>query len=275
LPFAKTQEATRKFMRILIIGDIVAKLGRTAVKEVLPKLREKEKIDLVIANIENLSHGKGATKDKVEEIRAAGVDIFTSGNHIWFKPEFNQILETDPTVIRPANYPADNPGFGFTFVETGGKKVMVVNLLGRQWIDQPVDEPYRTIDQLLLSQVDKEKPDIIIVDFHAEATSEKNALAWFLDGRVTAVVGTHTHIPTCDQWILPSGTAFITDIGMTGALHSVLGVKPEIVIRKQKDTEPVKFEWVEKGPKVFRSVLVETDVKNRAKSIKRIDFSLD
>src|SRR3990172_2251122 len=132
-------------MRILIIGDIVARPGRTAVKEVLPKLREKEKIDLVIANIENLSHGKGATIDKVDEIRESGVDIFTSGNHIWFKQEFSQTLDNDPTVIRPANYPSDNPGFGFTFVNVVKKKVMVINLLGRQWIDQPVDEPYLAI----------------------------------------------------------------------------------------------------------------------------------
>ncbi len=262
-------------MRILFIGDIVAKPGRAAVKEVLPKLREKEKIDLVIANIENLSHGKGATVDKVDEIRESGVDIFTSGNHIWFKQEFSETLDSDPTVIRPANYPSDNPGFGFTFVDVAKKKIMVINLLGRQWIDQPVDEPYRAIDTILLDQVEKEKPDLIVVDFHAEATSEKNALAWFLDGRVTAVIGTHTHIPTCDQWVLPNGTAFVSDVGMTGALHSVLGVKPDIIIRKQKDTEPVKFEWVETGPKVFRSVLVETDSKNKVKDIRRLDFSLE
>jgi hypothetical protein len=262
-------------MRILFIGDIVAKPGRAAVKEVLPKLRKQEKIDLVIANIENLSHGKGATAEKVDEIREAGVDIFTSGNHIWFKSEFTETLDSDPTVIRPANYPSDNPGFGFTFVEINKKKVMVINLLGRQWIDQPVDEPYRAIDAILLDQVEKEKPNIILVDFHAEATSEKSALAWFLDSRVTAVIGTHTHIPTCDQWILPGGTAFISDVGMTGALHSVLGVKPEIIIRKQKDTEPVKFEWVETGPKVFRSVLVETDTKDQAKEVKRLDFNLE
>ena len=152
---------------------------------------------------------------------------------------------------------------------------MVINLLGRQWIEQPIDEPYRAIDTILLDQVEKEKPDTIVVDFHAEATSEKNALAWFLDGRVTAVIGTHTHIPTCDQWILPDGTAFISDVGMTGALHSVLGVKPDIIIRKQKDTEPVKFEWVESGPKVFRSVLLETDSKNKVKEISRFDKVLE
>jgi metallophosphoesterase (TIGR00282 family) len=258
-------------MRVLVIGDIVAKSGRAAVKEVLPGLIKKEKIDLVIANIENLSHGKGATAERVEELRGYGVDIFTSGNHIWFKPEFSDTLDTDPTVIRPANYPSDSPGFGFTIATVKAKKVLIINLLGRQWIDQPVDEPYRTVDQILLDQVEKEKPDFIFIDFHAEATSEKNALAWFLDGRVTAIFGTHTHIPTADPWILPQGTAFVTDVGMCGAQNSVLGVVPEIVIRKQKDTEPVRFEWVETGPKLFRSVIVETTPKMKAKSIKRID----
>ncbi|OGY29325.1 MAG: metallophosphoesterase [Candidatus Woykebacteria bacterium RIFCSPHIGHO2_12_FULL_45_10] len=258
-------------MKILFIGDVVAKKGRTVVGEVLPDLIKKEKIDLVVANIENLSHGKGATKDSVDELRVAGANLFTSGNHIWFKQEFVEELNNDPTILRPANYPSDNPGFGFTYANVGKEKVLLINLIGRQWIDEPVDEPYRTVDQLLLDQVEKEKPKIILVDFHAEATSEKNALAWFLDGRVTAVVGTHTHIPTADAWILPKGTAFVTDIGMSGALHSVLGVDPAIIIKKQKDTAPAKFEWVETGPKVFRSVLIETDKKGLAKSIIRID----
>lgn len=262
-------------MKILVIGDIVAKQGRRAVAAVLPELRKKEKIDLVIGNIENLSHGKGATKERVDELRELGVDIFTSGNHIWFKQDFTDALDNDSSVIRPANYPADNPGFGFTIAKVSRKKVLVINLLGKQWIDQPVDEPYRCIETILNDQVKKEKPDFIVVDFHAEATSEKNALAWFLDGKVTALVGTHTHIPTADPWILPNGTAFVTDIGMSGARNSVLGVVPEIIIKKQKDTSPAKFEWVETGPKIFNSVLIETDKKLKAKSIKRIDRVID
>src|SRR3972149_965193 len=217
-------------MKILFIGDVVAKPGRAAIKEVLPDLIKKEKIDLVIANIENLAHGKGATDITVKEIRNAGVDIFTSGNHIWFREEFAHLMNSDPTIIRPANYPADAAGFGFTYAKVGKEKVLVINLIGRQWIDEPVDEPYRTIDALLLDQIEKEKPKVILVDYHAEATSEKAAMAWFLDGRVTAVVGTHTHVPTADPQILPKGTAFITDIGMSGAIHSVLGVEPSIII---------------------------------------------
>src|SRR3990172_684441 len=209
-------------MKILFIGDVVAKPGRAAIKEVLPDLIKKEKIDLVVANIENLAHGKGATDRTVEEIREAGVDIMTSGNHIWFREEFVNILNKDPRIIRPANYPAEAPGYGFTYANVGTKKVLIINLIGRQWIDEPVDEPYHTVDALLLDQVDKEKPDAILVDYHAEATSEKAAMAWFLDGRVTAVVGTHTHVPSADPQILPKGTAFLTDIGMTGAVNSVL-----------------------------------------------------
>lgn len=258
-------------MKILFIGDIVAKPGREAVKEFLPSLIKKEKIDLVVANIENLAHGKGATGRTIEEIRNSGVDICTSGNHIWFREEIGDILNKDPRVLRPANYPSDTPGYGFTYADIGKEKVLVINLLGRQWMDEPTEEPYRTVDTILLDQVEKEKPDVVIVDFHAEATSEKAALGWFLDGRVTAIFGTHTHVPTADPQILPKGTAFVTDVGMSGATHSVLGVEPSIIIRKQKDPYPTKFEWVETGPKVFRSVLLETKKGGVAKSIKRID----
>lgn len=249
----------------------MAKPGRAIVREVLPNLIKKEKIDLCVANIENLTHGKGATKEKVTEMREVGVDIFTSGNHIWFRKEFTDVLNTDPTVIRPANYPSDVAGYGFTYANVGKEKVLIINLIGRQWIDEPVDEPYRVVDALLLDQVEKEKPSAILLDIHAEATSEKNAMAWFLDGRVSAVIGTHTHIPTCDGWILPKGTAFITDAGMSGAQYSVLGVDPTIIIAKQKDPGPSKFEWVESGPRVFRSVLIDINKKGLAKSIKRVD----
>jgi len=261
-------------MKILFIGDIVAKAGRAAVKEILPALTKKEKIDLVVANIENLAHGKGATESTVEEIRKAGVDIMTSGNHIWFRGDFVDVLSDDPRILRPANYPADTPGFGFTYGKVARQKVLVINLLGRQWMNEPTDEPYRTIDAILLDQVEKEKPDAIVVDFHAEATSEKRAMGYFLDGRVTAVIGTHTHIPSADAQILPKGTAFVTDVGMTGASLSVLGVEPEIIIKRQKDPYPVKFEWVEEGPKVFNSVLIETKKGKAAKSIVRIDKTL-
>jgi len=261
-------------MKILMIGDIVAKPGREAVKEILPGLIKKEKIDLVVANIENLAHGKGATSETIEEIRKVGVDIMTSGNHIWFRSETGEILNSDPTVLRPANYPADMPGFGFTYAKVGKQKVLVINLLGRQWMDEPIEEPYRTIDAIVIDSKEKEKPDVTLVDFHAEATSEKAALAWFLDGRVTAVYGTHTHVPTADPQILPKGTAFVTDIGMSGAVHSVLGVEPSIIIKKQKDPGPLKFEWVESGPKVFRSVLLEVGKEGSVALFKRIDQTL-
>jgi len=262
-------------MKILFIGDIVAKPGRAAVKEILPELKKGKKIDLVIGNIENLAHGKGATEKTVEDIRESGVDIMTSGNHIWFRESFTEILNNDRTIIRPANYPLESPGHGFTYTNVGKQKVLVANLLGRQWMDEPTDEPYRTIDALLLDQVEKENPDVILIDYHAEATSEKAAMARFLDGRITALVGTHTHVPTADPQILPKGSAFVTDIGMSGAVNSVLGVEPDIIIRKQKDPGPARFEWVETGPKVFRSVLVTTSSDGSAKSMERIDKLLD
>jgi metallophosphoesterase (TIGR00282 family) len=262
-------------MKILFIGDIVAKSGRIIVKQLLPDMVKSEKIDLVIANIENLAHGKGATEKTVEEMREVGVDIMTSGNHIWFREEFVDVLNKDPAILRPANYPADLPGYGFAYAKIAKQKVLIINLMGRQWMNEPIDEPYRTIDTILLDQVGKEKPQVIIVDYHAEATSEKAALGWFLDGRVTAVVGTHTHIPSADAQILPKGTAFVTDVGMSGALHSILGVEPSIIIRKQKDPGPKRFEWVESGPKVFRSVLIEIKKDGSAKSIQRVDKSLD
>jgi len=261
-------------MKILFIGDIVAKIGREAIREILPDLIKKEKIDLVIANIENLAHGKGATKLTVEELRESGVDVMTSGNHIWFRSDFVESLADDPTILRPANYPADSPGFGFTYANVGKEKVLVINLIGRQWMDQPADEPYRSVDAILMDQIEKEKPKAVLVDYHAEATSEKAAMAYFLDGRITALVGTHTHVPSADAQILPKGTAFVTDIGMTGALHSVLGVEPDIIIKKQKDPYPSKFEWVETGPKVFRSVLIETKKDGSVKLIERLDKTL-
>lgn len=258
-------------MRILFIGDIVAKLGREALKEVLPSLLKEEKIDLCIANIENLSHGKGATQETIDEIRKYGVDLMTSGNHIWYKEEIKDILKEDKTVIRPANYSAEAAGFGFTYASAGKEKVLVINLLGRQWMGGPIDNPFKTVEAILAKEVKKEKPNVILVDFHAEATSEKTAMGWFLDGEVTAVVGTHTHVPTADQWIMPQGTAYVTDLGMTGAQYSVLGVEPDIIVGTFLNPEPSRFEWVEEGPKLFRSVLIETGKGLKAKSIKRID----
>ena len=261
-------------MKILLIGDVVAKLGRKAVGEVLPDLIKKEKIDLVIANVENLSHGKGITEKSVDELRNAGVDIMTSGNHIWFKEDFTEVLSKDPTIIRPANYPADTAGYGFTYAKVGREKVLIINLIGNQMMNEPTDEPYRTVDAILLDQVEKEKPNFIIVDFHAEVTSEKVAMGWYLDGRASVVFGTHTHVPTADIRILPKGTGFVSDVGMTGAADSVLGVRPDIIIKKQKDPYPIKFEWVEEGPRVFASVLVETNKDGTTKNIKRIDKTL-
>lgn len=262
-------------MKVLFVGEIVGKLGRRTVGKVLPTLCKDASISVVLANAENIAHGKGVTKATLEEAQGYGVNYFTSGNHVFWRKGTSDLLEgNDASIIRPANYPQDVPGQGFKVIDLGKDgKVLLINLLGRTFFNEPVFCPFRTVDNIL-KDFEGEDFTAIVVDFHAEATSESVAMGWYLDGRVTAVVGTHRHVPTADAWVLPQGTGFVTDIGMVGARHSVLGVEKEIVINKQMNPQPQKFEWVEEGPAVFNSVLI--DVENgKAKSIKRVDKVLE
>ncbi len=273
-------------MKILFIGDIVGKLGRKVVGQVLPDLRQKEKVDLVIANAENVTHGRGASLKHLRELTSYGVDFFTSGDHIFHLDKDEPFSDPSVCIIRPANYPPGTPGEGYKILKVGGKKVAVVNLLGlvflgekvggderNNWLEGEITNPFQTAEEIL-EKLKSEKPDLILVDFHAEVTSEKRALGFFLDGRVSAVLGTHTHIPTADAVILPKGTGYISDVGMTGAENSVLGVEPEIIIHRLKEGGGEPFQWVEKGSAVFRSVIVETDSKGLVKRIGRLDLDL-
>jgi len=262
-------------VNILFIGEIVGKLGRRTVGKVLPNLLKSANISVVLANAENLAHGKGVTKATLEEVRSYGVDAFTSGNHVFWRKGISDLLEgNDASIIRPANYPNDVPGQGFKVIDLGKDgRVLLINLLGRTFFNEPTFCPFRTVDKILKDLADEEFT-AIVVDFHAEATSESVAMGWYLDGRVTAVVGTHRHVPTADAWALPRGTAYVTDLGMVGARHSVLGVESEIIIDKLKSPRPQKFEWVEEGPAVFNSVLIEVE-NGKAKSIERVDRVLE
>ena len=270
-------------MRFLFIGDIVGKLGRRTVGQVLPGIRKKEKIDFVVANAENITHGRGAKVKHLRELREAGVDFFTSGDHIFHIDRNEPFSDPGIDIIRPANFPSGTPGEGFKVVSVSGKKVAVINLLGitflggkfsedarYDWLEGEVENPFRKAEEILAA-VEKESPDLIFVDFHCEVTSEKRAMGFFLDGKVTAVLGTHTHVPTADAVILPAGTGYLSDIGMTGARNSVLGVEPQIIIDRLKDGAADLFKWVEAGPAVFASVIVETDNESLVKMIRRID----
>lgn len=214
-------------MNILFLGDIVGRPGREAVKKILPELKNRFDADLIIANGENLAHGKGVTKNSAEEMRKAGIDLLTSGNHIWRKKDmFSLAEEKDPFVLRPANYPEGVPGKGWKILQAGAYNVLIVNLIGRVFMREDFDCPFRKFDEIL-KETERFSPDAIIVDFHAEATSEKRGFGFYADGKAAAVLGTHTHIQTSDEQILPKGTAYITDLGMAGALDSILGVKKE------------------------------------------------
>ena len=257
-------------MKILFIGDIVGKLGRKTVGKVLPKLKKDDNINLVIANAENIAHGRGATKAKIEEVQAYGINYFTSGNHIFWQRKFLDEIDNLP-VLRPANYPEDLPGKGYAEIDLGRKgRVFLINLSGIANIKGPVYCPFRTVDRIL-EEAEGQDYKAIIVDFHAELTSEKVAMGWYLDGRASLVVGTHTHVPTADARILPGGTAYVTDVGMIGARDSVLGVEKEIIIRYQMNPLPERFEWVEEGSSVFNSVLVKIGKDGKGKRIKRVD----
>ncbi len=252
-------------MRILMIGDVIGKPGRRAVQSIVPSLRHEHGIDLVIANGENTAGGFGLTVDTAYELLDNGVDVLTSGNHIWDQKEIIPYLEEGLPLVRPANYP-DAPGRG-TLIHND---VMVVNLMGRVFMPA-LDCPFRTADKILGDARNPETPSVIIVDFHAEATSEKQAMGWYLDGRVSAVVGTHTHVGTVDKRVLPQGTAYITDVGMTGPLDSVIGSEIGPVMERFLTGLPQRL-TVANGPVVMNSVLIDVDEESgKALAIERLD----
>ena len=251
-------------LRILLIGDIVGKPGRKVVRRLLPDIIYKHEIDLVIANCENAAGGFGVTRDIVEELYRCDINVLTSGNHIWDKKEVGEFIEDYETLLRPANYPDGSPGRGSVLTRnSSGDLIGVINLEGRVFmraLDCPFKVAEREIDKL------KGKTNIIIVDMHAEATSEKQAIGWFLDGRVSAVLGTHTHVQTADERILPDGTAYITDVGMTGPFDSVIGIKKNLILKRFLTCIPNKFDVANRDI-WLQGVMVDVD-ENSGKSVK-------
>ena len=256
-------------LRCLVIGDIIGKPGRLAVVGSLAGMRAELDLDLVIANGENLAAGAGLTPSLAEELFANGVDVITSGNHIWDKREIYDYLDSGRPVLRPMNYPDDAPGRGWLLhTLPDGDRVAVVNVMGRVFMNQ-LDSPFAAMDSLL-DEAAEPLPALRIVDFHCEITSEKNAMGWYLDGRVSAVVGTHTHVPTADARVLPRGTAYISDIGMTGPRDSVIGFSLETVLPRFLTHLPTRFA-VADGPVNFNAVLIEAERgSGRATSITQL-----
>ncbi|MFW5737005.1 MAG: TIGR00282 family metallophosphoesterase [Halanaerobium sp.] len=250
-------------MNILFVGDIVGRAGRRAVRIFLKDLIAEYNIDFVIANGENSAGGFGITKKVAQELYDYGIDFFTMGNHTWDNKDIFKFIDQDPNLIRPLNFPENNPGRGWQSLEINSKKLTVVNLIGQVYM-QGSDSPYHKFMELY-PQI--EDSDIILVDFHAEATGEKMAFARAVDGMVTAVIGTHTHVQTNDAQIFPEGTAYITDAGLTGAVDSILGMKPEKMVEKMKNSLPVRYE-VGTGEVKIEACLIKIRQKNN--SVKQI-----
>lgn len=259
-------------MKILFIGDIIGSPGRMAVRELLPGLLAKKKIDFVIANCENAAAGFGVTRKNVEELYSCHIDVLTSGNHIWNKKEVLEFIGDYEKLLRPANYPATTPGSGVVVVTAkSGDKVGIINLAGRVFM-HPSDCPFVTAKNKVAEL--REKTKIIIVDIHAEATSEKKALGWYLDGEVSAVLGTHTHVQTADEEILPQGTAYISDAGMTGPFDSVIGINKEVIIERFLTQMPNKFDLAKNDIRM-QGVIIDIDAESgKAKAIERVSVKL-
>lgn len=251
-------------MRVLFIGDVVGSPGRQGLREAMPQLRERCAPDLVIVNGENSAGGVGITERTANDLFGAGADVITTGNHVYRHREAYEFLDRSDRVLRPANYPTANPGRGHGVFEAAGMKVRVVNLSGGVGL-RVARSPFDTVDSIL----DHHDADAVIVDFHAEVTSEKVAMGWHLDGRAAAVLGTHTHVPTADGRVLPGGTAFVSDVGMTGSRESVLGVKPEQALRSLITQMPTRFETAEENVWVM-GALVEVNDKGLADSFEQV-----
>jgi len=256
-------------LKILLVGDVVGRPGREAVKKIIPALRRNECIDFVIANAENIAGGSGLTSETADELLNSQIDVLTSGDHIWKKKEIYERLEKDSRILRPANYPEECPGRGAAVLKSSsGKKVAVVNVIGRVFMNHIDACPFKTAAK----EIEKISKDtrIILVDMHAEATSEKIALGRFLDGRVSAVFGTHTHVQTADEKILPRGSAYITDLGMTGPQDSVIGRKADAIIEHFLKCMPIRFEMAENDVELQGAIVEIDESTGKAVSIKRV-----
>jgi metallophosphoesterase (TIGR00282 family) len=254
----------------LFIGDVIGRSGRDTIKQFLPRIKQDKKISFSIINGENVAAGTGITPKTVKELFSYGVDVITSGNHFWDKKDVAEIVDVEKRLLRPANYPPGVPGHGSVIVETAdGERIGIINIAGRVFM-LPLDCPFRKVE----SEVEnlRKETSLIIVDIHAEATSEKIAMGWFLDGKVSAVIGTHTHVQTADEIILPKGTAYITDVGMTGSQDSVIGVKKELALHRFLYQMPIKLE-VAGGKTKFCGVILDLDpITGKANSIERIQY---
>jgi 2',3'-cyclic-nucleotide 2'-phosphodiesterase len=253
--------------KILFVADVVGEPGRKAVEEIVPRLKEEHQPDLVVANGENSAGGFGLTVKTIKELRAAGCEVITTGNHVFDQRDFVPELAAQEHVLRPANYPPGAPGVGQCVVSAGGEEVLVMNLMGRLFMND-IDDPFRAADAILAAHPENR---IVLCDMHAEATSEKISMGWYLDGRVSAVVGTHTHVPTADHRVLPGGTAYCTDVGMVGPRDGVIGMDRENVLKRFLTAVPQKWRMAS-GAVTFNSVLITIDrLSGRATSIQRID----
>jgi metallophosphoesterase (TIGR00282 family) len=258
-------------IRLLFVGDIVGRPGRELIRRGLAALREYHQIDLVIGNVENAAAGFGITREIGDELLDRGLDVMTSGNHIWDRKEAIDYIGTEPRLLRPANYPAAVPGNGSYLARTsGGVSVGVVNVMGRVFMVN-IDDPFAVV----LKEIEalKQRARVIFVDFHAEATSEKIAMGWHLDGKVTAVVGTHTHVQTADERVLPRGTAFLTDVGMTGPHDSIIGVEVEAALARFLTGMPARFETAEGNPRLNAAVIEADEETGHALEIERLSYS--
>ncbi len=259
-------------MKVLFIGDICGSPGRKAVAQLLPKLKEMYRVDFTIANAENAAGGFGITPNVADELFGMGIDLLTSGNHVWDRKEIVEYIAKNGNLLRPVNYPAEVPGRGTAVMKTtNGERIAVINVIGRIFMS-PADCPFGALDREIAKVSEETK--IIIVDLHAEATSEKVALGWYLDGRASAALGTHTHVQTADERVLPGGTAYITDLGMTGPRDSVIGVDKDQAIARFLTLMPTRFD-VAPGPVQLCGALVEIDSESgRAKKILRLQINL-
>lgn len=258
-------------MKILFVGDVVGSVGRSSLYSALDEIRSQKSIDMIIVNGENAAHGKGISRIICDDFFEAGVDVITMGNHVWQNKDIFKIFDEETSVIRPANLASTVPGKGSVSMKIGDTLVGVVNLLGRVYLD-PCDSPFEAAEREI-SELKKKGCSVIIVDMHAEATSEKMALGWYLDGKVSAVLGTHTHIQTADEKILSKGTAYITDVGMTGAYYSVLGMDRSIIVKRFATGLPQRFELAE-GAGQFNGVMLDIDeASGKCRKIERLAFA--